>query len=249
MSDKDKALQACKDRADKLAKVSAALEEQEKHMNQYMKLPIVPNISPWNIGGTGTFGTTTGNDEFANREHGPEVSKIITNHGNGFWSDIRIHQDDFVYYKLFRGRFAKLLCALSLGALKPKDVEGYKHDWKFIGNQGQPEYKLEAELGKTFLKIDELITAELKKEQKEKAHKKFIKGIAKTDPENLKMIAGLKTLDEGMTAPLEEPQQKTRKKAQYQPISVPTKQVAEAFSQEMLKKLKDELYNEIGKAP
>jgi hypothetical protein len=36
-------------------------------------------------------------------------------------------------------------------------------------------------------------------------HEDFIRKMAKTDPENLKMIAGLKTLDDGMKAPLEEP--------------------------------------------
>ena len=74
-------------------------------------------------------------------------------------------------------------------------------EWKCIEGQDVKDSKLEAQLGKTYLKIDELIAKELKAEK----HKKFIKGIAKTDPENLKMIAGLKTLDEGLTEPLDEP--------------------------------------------
>jgi hypothetical protein len=134
-----------------------------------------------------------------NREHGEPVTDIHTKHGQGFWSEIRIHEDDFIFYKLFRGNFLVRLTH-KLGFKKITDINGADKAWDYIGGQGHKDCKLEATLGKTFLLIDKMIADELKDEE----HRKFIKGIAKTDPENLKMIAGLKILDEGMTAPLDD---------------------------------------------
>jgi hypothetical protein len=132
------------------------------------------------------------------RDHGDTVADFKTRHGNGFWSQIKICDDDFVFYKLFRGNF--LDWALHKLKIKnPKDTD--YSNWNYITGQAREGQKLEATLGKTYLEIDEKMKEELEDEE----HRKFIKGIAATNPENLKMIAGLKTLDDGMKEPLEDP--------------------------------------------
>jgi hypothetical protein len=83
----------------------------------------------------------------------------------------------------------------------PKGEDGAVVEWKHIHGQYDADLKLEVTLGKTYLKIDE----EVAEDVAECEHEKFIRGIASTDPENLKMIAGLKTLDDGMKAPLDPP--------------------------------------------
>ncbi|KKN92450.1 hypothetical protein LCGC14_0209410 [marine sediment metagenome] len=153
----------------------------------------------FNVAAPGAYYTSTGNDP--NRSHGAVVANIHTKHGKGFWSHIQIHADDFIQYKLFNGvRLGMLLYKLKLH--EPRDEEGLRPDWHYIKNQENANAKLEATLGKTFLAIDEDISEWAAKEQEGKGHRKFIKSIAKTDPENLKMIAGLKDLHDGMEAPL-----------------------------------------------
>ena len=127
----------------------------------------------------------------ANRLTGPVVAQIRHLHGNQFWSDIQITADDYVRFKLFRGGWISK--ALFLLGKEPKDEDGKKQEWDSIGHQGT-DAKLEVTLGRTYLKIDEIIADELGDHK----HRKFIKEIAKTDPDNLKMIASLKNLDEGM---------------------------------------------------
>jgi hypothetical protein len=151
--------------------------------------------------GIGTYSSTGENW----RDHGELVTDIHTKHGKGFWSIIQIYEDDHIFYKLFRtGFLRRILCGL--GIRDPKDTSGGDiTSWDQIAGQDKKDSKLEATLGKTYLKIDEKIAEELVDEE----HRKFIRGIADTDPENLKMIAGLKTLDEGMTEPLSAPIENT----------------------------------------
>ncbi len=182
------------------AQVDAARVAQEQAARRAApdNINAIQNIrydNSFNVAGSGAYFTSTRN-EF-NGDHGAVISKIYTNHGNGFWSYIKIHENDFIFYKLFRGSFISRI----LGKLRirtPRDVTGAVMAWDHLDGQGTKDCKLEATLGKTYLAIDELIAQELKDEK----HRKFIKGIAKTDPENLKMISGLKTLDEGMTTTL-----------------------------------------------
>jgi hypothetical protein len=165
-------------------------------INSSPQMYSMPAATSFKINGSGEYFTGTGN----NREHGLVVSDIITGHGQGFFSHIQIYQDDFIQYKLFRGIFwAKLRYLISHRG--PKDEDGNKVDWKNIPGQYDADLKLEVMLGKTYLKIDEEVAEDLAASE----HEEFIRGIAKTDPENLKMIAGLKTLDDGMKAPLDPP--------------------------------------------
>jgi hypothetical protein len=187
------------------AQAQKCAEEQQEALYQFQQQPmqpmplVIPKKVPqyhnhYNVSGTGTF-TTTGT---VGRLHGPEVAKIVTNHGDGYFSDIRITQEDYIHYKLFRGSwFVKLL--YKLGWREPRDAEGCKIQWEAIPGQEVRDRKLEVMLGKTYLKIDELIAEEANIDE----HEEFILGIADTDPENLKMIAGLKVLDDGMKAPLD----------------------------------------------
>jgi hypothetical protein len=172
-------------------------EEQDKAMNKAMK--VIPQyMDSFKVAGTGAYYTNSSQDW--RRGHGGVVANKTTFHGDGFFSDIRICQDDYIRFKLFRGGwFCKLL--FKLGWREPRDEDGFKTDWKNISNQSNSNQNLEVNLGKTYLKIDEMIAVELEAEE----HEDFIRKMAKTDPENLKMIAGLKTLDDGMNAPLEEP--------------------------------------------
>ncbi len=159
--------------------------------------------SQFNVAGTGTYYTATGNNP--NRSHGAVVANIHTKHGKGFWSHIQIHEDDFIRFKLFKGSLLpRLLYKLKLK--EPRDEDGVHSEWRYIRNQENANAKLEAALGKIFLKIDEDIYEWTAKKLEGADHRKFIKGIAKTDPENLKMIAGLKDLHDGMEAPLEDSQ-------------------------------------------
>jgi hypothetical protein len=157
--------------------------------------------SQFNVAGTGAYFMPK--DPNPDRSHGDVVSNIHTKHGKGFWSHIQIHEDDYIKYKLFNGtRLAALLYKLKVH--EPRDEDGLRGDWRYIQNQENANAKLEATLGKTFLVIDEDIREWTAEEQEGADHRKFIKGIAKTDPENLKMIAGLKGLHDGMEAPLED---------------------------------------------
>lgn len=126
-----------------------------------------------------------------NRLTGPVVTQKTMSYENGFWSVIQITADDHVRFKLFRGGwFSK---ALYLLGKEPRLPDGDKQQWDSIGYQGS-EAKLEVTLGNTYLKIDEIMAEEVEDSE----HRDFIKEMAKTDPENLKMIAGLKNLDDGM---------------------------------------------------
>jgi hypothetical protein len=156
----------------------------------------MPAATSFKINGSGEYFTGTGN----NREHGTVVSNITTGHGDGYFSHIQIYQDDFVRYKLLRGFFFSKSW-FKLTGRPPKDEDGVVVGWQNIPGQYDADLKLEVTLGKTYLKIDE----EVAEDVAECEHEEFIRGIAKTDPENLKMIAGLKTLDDGMKAPLEAP--------------------------------------------
>jgi hypothetical protein len=165
----------------------------------------MPLISPkyddhMRVAGTGVYFDNTTEPEEWRRAHGGEITNKTTNHGNGFFSDIRICQDDYIRFKLFRGGwFCKLL--YMTGWREPRGEDGNVTEWKNIANQHNTNQNLEVNLGKTYLYIDELIAGELEAEE----HEQFIRDMAKTDPENLKMIAGLKNLDDGMKAPLDAP--------------------------------------------
>jgi hypothetical protein len=111
-------------------------------------------------------------------------------HGNGYWSLIRVYEyDDTVSFKLMKGSWFKRIF------WRPW------HHW-FAGGfiTGEERGSLEVALGSVYLEIDERI--ELR--EKKKTHGKFVKNMMKTDPDNLKMIAGLDTLDKA-TKPAEAP--------------------------------------------
>lgn len=166
-------------------------------INSSPQMYSMPAATSFKINGSGEYFTGTGNN---NREHGIVVSKITTGHGDGYFSHIQIFQDDFIRYKLFRGGiFGKAWFKVT--GRSPKDEDGNKVEWQNLPGQYDADLKLEVTLGKTYLKIDEEVAEDLAASE----HEEFIRGIAKTDPENLKMIAGLKTLDDGMKAPLDPP--------------------------------------------
>lgn len=149
-------------------------------------------------------------------DHGPVVTTIKTKHDRGFWSLVRIHQDDFVDYKLMRGRWSWF--KYTFFRISPHSVVGNdRNHWYCLDDQFEKDYKLEVNLGKAFLKIDELIYNVVREEAEEVEeirqkirHRCFIKDLAKTDPENLKMIAGLKKLDDGLKEPLDEPEDRRK---------------------------------------
>ena len=179
-------------------------QEEVYRQAQYAP-PVMPNYdssSTFKVNGSGTFysKTSTGNPDSFNTRHGGEVTSILTKHGNGFFSDIRICHDDWIRFKLFRGGL--IAYALhKLGWREPRDIDGNEVGWANIPNQNNNNQKLEVQLGKTFLKIDDMIAGEMEAEE----HEGFIREMAKTDPENLKMIAGLKTLDDGMKSAVDPP--------------------------------------------
>jgi hypothetical protein len=102
-------------------------------------------------------------------------------HGKGYWSLIKVYEeDDTVYFKLMKGHIFKRI---------------FWRFWNFYFADGfdaaEKRDNLEATLGMAYLKIDELIEVK----DKDRSHAKFVKNMMKTDPDNLKMIAGLDTLD------------------------------------------------------
>ena len=183
-------LKAARDEAQKTARAAS-------HGPMPLKTPPLNYSSSMKVVGDGAYFSSEKTNRYD--QDSDVVASKLTGHGDGFWSEIRIYDNDYIRFQLHRGsRFKKLLFWMGLSD-GPKDSEGQRAAWDSIGtHQLDPGYKLESNLGKTYLLIDEMIAGEMKDEE----HRKFIRGIADTDPENLKMIAGLKKLDEGMTAPL-----------------------------------------------
>ncbi len=198
------------------------------------------------IAETSGYYDTTGNNP--DRSHGAVVANIHTKHGKGFWSHIQIYGDDYIKYKLFNGtRLGALLYKLKLH--EPRDEDGTHSDWCYIRHQENANAKLEATLGKTFLKIDEDIREWVGTEEEAADHRKFIKGIAATDPENLKMIAGLKDLHDGMEAPLKDlnPENPQPMSSDTVPTITFAKEISPSIASFIYKQSLDE--PETGKAP
>jgi hypothetical protein len=109
---------------------------------------------------------------------GSGVIRLKKNLGNGYWAVLKVYEDsELVYCSLNHGhRWKRLLWHLPYW------------DFTFFESFGDT---LESKLGNAYLKMDKMIEAD----KGSKGHSKFVKDMVKTDPENLKMIAGLDKLD------------------------------------------------------
>lgn len=116
-------------------------------------------------------------------------SVIVENHSRvisypgGYWAKINITDGDHVQYRLFNsGWLAKTFHKIGFR----KVIDG---GWDSVKQRDN----IEATLGATYMAIDAAIAEDIKK----KDHRKFLKEMIKTDPDNLKAIAQLDMLDKG----------------------------------------------------
>ena len=119
------------------------------------------------------------------QNHEVEIRKISTKvrkHNKGYYSDVAVLASDVVCWKVIKTNPVGIFL-YKLGLNKKHNVKEWNTSSKYD--------KLEATLGAAYIAIEKEVDALIRR----KDHKKFVKDILNTDPDNLKMISELKKLD------------------------------------------------------
>jgi len=117
------------------------------------------------------------------------VSRIVRRYNNKYFYSISVSLTDNVYYRVWKGGIFPFICAKLFRYSFSDDIKGNQSIWSMMKKRSH----LPATIGAAYETIDQMI----KNDIKERDHKVYIKGLLKTHPENLKMISGLETLQEG----------------------------------------------------